>query len=157
MHCYSSFTLHVSPKNPISAEKLKITLAKIQILPPKLFFLNGLVQNQLKLYVFERDFMTNQLKLTVPKKFWFRSWKGSNIWTQLYTNKYVIKMPKTSLKRRLSCGYVLNGIIIDVSLILCSDKLFQWCKITFCCFFSHFFTFHILGSLTCSLLSVSPL
>ena len=34
---YSSVTLHVSPKNPISAEKLKITFAKIQILPQNFF------------------------------------------------------------------------------------------------------------------------
>ena len=34
MQSYSSFTLHVSSENPISAEKLKITLSKIQILPP---------------------------------------------------------------------------------------------------------------------------
>ena len=81
MQRYSSVTLHVSPKNSISAENLKITFAKIQILCHKFFFLSGLVQNKLKLYVFEMDFMTNQLKLTVPKKCWFRSWKGSNIWT----------------------------------------------------------------------------
>jgi hypothetical protein len=37
MQRYSSVTLHVSPKNPISAEKLKITFAKIQILPQKIF------------------------------------------------------------------------------------------------------------------------
>ena len=30
------------------------------------------------------DFMTIQLKLTVPNKCGFRSWKGSNIWTLLY-------------------------------------------------------------------------
>ena len=34
---YSSVTLHVSLKNPISAEKLKITFAKIQIMPQNLF------------------------------------------------------------------------------------------------------------------------
>ena len=34
----------------------------------KNFFLSGLDQNKLKLYVFEMNFMTNQLKLTVPKK-----------------------------------------------------------------------------------------
>ena len=51
----------------------------------KNFFLSGLDQNKLKLYVFEMNFMTNQLKLTVPKKCGFRSWKGSNIWTLIYT------------------------------------------------------------------------
>ena len=50
----------------------------------KKFFLSGLDQKKLKLYVFEMDFMTNQLKLTVPKKCGFRSWKGSNIWTLFY-------------------------------------------------------------------------
>ena len=68
MQRYSSVTLHVSPKNPISAEKLKKTFCK----NPN-FFLSGLVQNKLKLYVLEMDFMTNQLKLTVPKKCGFRS------------------------------------------------------------------------------------
>ena len=62
MERYSSVTLHVSPKNPISAEKLKITFTKIQILPQNIF-LSGLVQNKLKLYVFEMDFMKNQLRL----------------------------------------------------------------------------------------------
>ena len=37
MQCYSIVTLHVSPKNPISAEKLKKTFAKIQILPQFIF------------------------------------------------------------------------------------------------------------------------
>ena len=36
-------------------------------------FLSGLDQNKLKLYVFEMDFMKNQLKLIVPKKCGFRS------------------------------------------------------------------------------------
>ena len=68
MQRYSSVTLHVSPKKPILAEKLKKkTFSKIQIFP-KIFFLSGLVHNKLKLYVFEMDFMTIQLKLTVPKK-----------------------------------------------------------------------------------------
>ena len=33
MQRYSRVTLYVSPKNPILAEKLEITLAEIQILP----------------------------------------------------------------------------------------------------------------------------
>ena len=33
----SSVTLHVSPKKPISAKKLKITFAKIQFVPQKFF------------------------------------------------------------------------------------------------------------------------
>jgi hypothetical protein len=37
MQHYSSVTLHVSPKNPISAGKLKITFAKIKILPRNFF------------------------------------------------------------------------------------------------------------------------
>ena len=35
MQRYSSVALNVSPKNLILAKKLKITFAKIQILPPK--------------------------------------------------------------------------------------------------------------------------
>ena len=83
MQLYSSVTLHVSPKNPISAEKWKINFSKIRILPQK-FFLIGLVLSKLKLYIFEMDFITIQLKLTVPNKCGFRSWKGSNIWTMFY-------------------------------------------------------------------------
>ena len=37
MQRYSSGTLHVSPKNPISAEKLKITFSKIKNFPQKFF------------------------------------------------------------------------------------------------------------------------
>ena len=37
MQRYNSVTLHVSPKNPISAEKLKITFANIQVLPRYFF------------------------------------------------------------------------------------------------------------------------
>ena len=48
MQRYSSVTLHVSPKNPISAEKLKITFFKSQFCP-EIFFLSGLVQKKLKL------------------------------------------------------------------------------------------------------------
>ena len=40
---------------------------------PKFFFLSGLVQNKVKLYVFKMDFLTIQLKLTVPNKCGFRS------------------------------------------------------------------------------------
>ena len=40
-------------------------------------------KKKLNLYIFRTDFMTNQLKLIVPKKYWFRSWKGSNIWALL--------------------------------------------------------------------------
>ena len=72
MQRYSSVTLHVSPKNPISAKKLKITFTKVQILPP-IFFPEWFGPNKLKLHVFEMDFMTNQLNMTVPKKYGFRS------------------------------------------------------------------------------------
>ena len=37
MQRYSSVTLHISPRNPILAEKLKTTLAKIQVLPQNFF------------------------------------------------------------------------------------------------------------------------
>ena len=48
-------------------------------------------QKKLKLYVFEMDIMTNQLKLLFPKKCWFWSWKGSNIWTLLHYQSWAIK------------------------------------------------------------------
>ena len=72
MQRYSSVTLHVSLKNPISAKKLKITFQKSKFCP-EIFFLSDLVQNKLKLCFFKMDFMTIQLKRTVPKKCGFQS------------------------------------------------------------------------------------
>ena len=83
MKHYSRVTLHVSPKNPISREKLKITSTKIQISIPQIF-LSDFVKNKLKLYVFGMDFMKKLLKLIVSKKCWFPSSKGSNILTLFY-------------------------------------------------------------------------
>ena len=62
LHCYNSVTQHVSPKNPISGKKLRITSTKIQS-SPKFFFLS--------------DFVINQLNLYVIKSF---SWKIRSIW-----------------------------------------------------------------------------
>ena len=63
--------------------KIENNFCKKSKFGPDIFFLRGLVHNKLKLYVFKVDFMTNQLKLTVSKKCWFQSWKGSIIWTLL--------------------------------------------------------------------------
>ena len=70
---FSSVTRNVSVKHPILNQNLIQKPAKIEIFPPNKIFLSGLDQNKLKLYVFEMDFMTNQLKLTVPKICGFRS------------------------------------------------------------------------------------
>ena len=65
--------------SPCQSEKPKFSgeiennFLKNPTFAPNFFFLSGLVQNKLKLYVFEIDFMTIQLKLTVPKKCEFRS------------------------------------------------------------------------------------
>ena len=85
MKRYSSVTLHVSPQNPISREELKIPFTINPNFHLKKKLLSDLVKNKLKLYVFRMDFITNQHKLIVPKKCGFRSWKGSNIWTLLYS------------------------------------------------------------------------
>ena len=66
---------------------------------PEIFFLSGLVQNKLKLYVFEMDFMTIQLKMTVPKKYGFPSWKGSNIWS----SDHCFEVQNTILKVLFRC------------------------------------------------------
>ena len=55
MQRYSSVTLHVSPKNPISAEKLKITFAKIQILP-QFFFPEWFGPKQIEGIRFQNEF-----------------------------------------------------------------------------------------------------
>ena len=55
------------PQGPQNAALLSMFVQKIQILPRN-FFLSGFFQNKLKLYIFKMDFMTNQVKLTVPKK-----------------------------------------------------------------------------------------
>ena len=44
------------------------------------------------------DFITNQLKLNVPKKCCFQSWKGSNIWTLLYAKACDRTKRKTNAK-----------------------------------------------------------
>ena len=77
---YSNVTLHVSPKTPISEGLKEITSTKIQILPqnkfPELFG-----PKTTETICFWQACMTNQVKLIIPKKFGFRSWKGLNIWT----------------------------------------------------------------------------
>ena len=82
---YSSVTLSLSPKIPISEGLRKITSTKIQILPRK-NFPDSFGHKTIEPIWFWKDFMKNQLKLIFPKKCGFRSWKGSNIWTLLYSD-----------------------------------------------------------------------
>ena len=53
-----SVTFHVSPKKPISQEKMKITSTKIKILTQN-FFLSSLVKKQSNLYIFFKFFFLN--------------------------------------------------------------------------------------------------
>ena len=80
MQRYSSITLHVSHKTPISEGSKKITSTKIQILPQNKFpeWFGTETTEPIR---FQKSFMKNQIKLIIPKKCWFWFWKGSNILT----------------------------------------------------------------------------
>ena len=75
MQCYSSVTLHVSPKNPISAEKLKITSTKIQNLPPN-FFPEWFDPKQIKAIRFENGFHEKSAQTDCSKEMWILILKG---------------------------------------------------------------------------------
>ena len=67
MQRYSSVTLHVSPKIPISAEKLKITFSKIQILPQN-FFPEWFGPKQMEAIRFLNGFHDNSAQTECSKK-----------------------------------------------------------------------------------------
>ena len=71
----SSVTLHVSPKNPISAEKLKITSTKIQILPHN-FFPEWFGPKQIEAIRFRNGFHDKSAKTDCSKEMWIPIFKG---------------------------------------------------------------------------------
>ena len=75
MQRYSSVTLHVSPKNLISAEKLKITFAKLQILP-QIFFPKWLGPNQIEAISFGNGFHDKSAQTDYSKEMWIPILKG---------------------------------------------------------------------------------
>ena len=75
MQRYSSVTLHVSPKNPISAEKLNITCAKIQILLPH-FFPEWFGQKQIEAIRFRNGFHEKSAQTDCSKEIWIPILKG---------------------------------------------------------------------------------
>ena len=75
MQRYNSVTLHVSPKNQISAEKLKITFSKIQILPPN-FFSEWFGPKQIKALRFQNGFHDNSAQTDCSKEMWIPILKG---------------------------------------------------------------------------------
>ena len=66
MQRYSSVTLHVSPKNPISAEKLKITFSKIQFLAIN-FFPEWFGPKQIEAIRFQNGFHDNSAQTDCSK------------------------------------------------------------------------------------------
>ena len=75
MQRYSSVTLHVSPKNPISAEKFKITFAKIQILPRN-FFPEWFGPKQIEAIRFRNGFHDKSPQTDCSKEMWIPILKG---------------------------------------------------------------------------------
>ena len=75
MQRYSSVTLHVSPKKPISAEKLKKTLSKIQILPRKIFP-EWFGLEQIEAIHFRNGFHDNSAQTDCSKEMWIPILKG---------------------------------------------------------------------------------
>ena len=75
MQRYSSVTLHVSPKNPISAEKLKITFSKIQILPQN-FFPEWFGPKQIEAIRFRNGFHEKSAQTDCSKEMWILNAKG---------------------------------------------------------------------------------
>ena len=69
MQRYSSVTLHVSPKNPISAEKLKSTFAKIQIFAPN-FFPEWFGPKQIEAIRFQNEFHDKSAQTDCSKEMW---------------------------------------------------------------------------------------
>ena len=67
MQRYSSVTLHVSPKKPILAEKLKITFAKIVILPKHFFSSEWFGQKQIDAICFRNGFHDKSAKTDCSK------------------------------------------------------------------------------------------
>ena len=71
----NSVTLHVSPKHTISAEKLKITFAKIQILPRK-FFPEWFGPKQIKAIRFLNGFHYKSAQTDCSEEMWIPILKG---------------------------------------------------------------------------------
>ena len=71
----NSVTLHVSPKNPFSAEKLKITFAKIQILPQN-FFPEWFGPKQIEAIRFRNEFHDKSAQTDCSKEMWILILKG---------------------------------------------------------------------------------
>ena len=66
MQRYKSVTLHVSPKNPISAKKKKITFSKIQIWPRN-FFPEWFGTKQIEAMRFKNEFHDNSAQTDCSK------------------------------------------------------------------------------------------
>ena len=67
MAAFSSVTLHVSLKNPISVKKLKIISPKLEIVPQN-FFPERFYHKTIEYISFKKYFVKNQLRLIFPKK-----------------------------------------------------------------------------------------
>ena len=75
MQRYSSVTLNISPKNPISAGKKKITFSKIQILAQN-FFPEWFGPKQIEAIRFPNEFHDNSAQTDCSKEMWIPILKG---------------------------------------------------------------------------------
>ena len=88
MQRYSSVTLHVSPKNPISAEKLKITFSKIQIVP-QIFFPEWFGPKQIEAIRFRNEFHDNSAQADCSKETWIPILKGLKHLNTVLSTKFI--------------------------------------------------------------------
>ena len=95
MQRYSSVTLHVSPKNPISAEKLKITFSKIQILPPN-FFPEWFGPKQVEAIRFRDGFHEKPAQTDFYKEMWVSNVKGLKHLNTVLSSRGSVKSHETS-------------------------------------------------------------
>ena len=98
MQCYSSVTLHVCPKNPISAEKRKITFSKIQVLPRN-FFPKWFGPKQIEAIHFQNEFHDNSAQTYCSKEMWILILKGLK-----HLNTVLQKLDNWLLKHQHCCG-----------------------------------------------------
>ena len=85
MQRYSSVTLQVSLKNPISAEKKKITFSKIQILDRN-FIPEWFGPKQIEAIHFRNEFPDNSAQTDCSKEMWIPILKGlKHLNTVIYT------------------------------------------------------------------------
>ena len=107
MQRYSSITLYVSQKNPISGEKLKITFSKIQILPRN-FFPEWFGPKKIEAIHFQNGFHENSAENDCSKEMWIPIVKGFK-----HLNTVILSVHFST--RRLANTSKHNTVVIEVA------------------------------------------